>query len=165
MRANLAWKQSSPSLGADERFASVEMGFERTWSRGKNSWQLGVEYGTTNDTPTGIQDLFQMGGFLRLSGLERGEISGPHAALARLMYYRRISESTGGLLDVPMYVGLSAEMGNVWQTRSDMSFDTVLVNGSIYAGFDTIIGPVYFAAGFGEGGSANYYMFFGAPPR
>ena len=165
MRANLTWNQSSPSLGADERFASVEVGFEKTWSRGKNSWQLGVEYATTNDTPNGIQDLFQMGGFLRLSGLERGEVSGPHAALARLMYYRRISESTGGLLDVPMYVGMSAEMGNVWQTRSDMSFDTAMVNGSIYAGFDTIIGPVYFAVGFGEGGSTNYYMFFGAPPR
>jgi NTE family protein len=106
-----------------------------------------------------------MGGFLRLSGLERGEVSGPHAALARLMYYRRISESTGGLLDVPMYIGMSAEMGNVWQSRSDMSFDTAVVNGSIYAGFDTFIGPVYFAAGFGEGGSTNYYMFFGAPPR
>jgi NTE family protein len=165
MRANLNWDQSSQALGADERLAAIEIGFEKIWSRGKNSWLLGVEYATTNDTPSGIQDLFQMGGFLRLSGLERGEISGPHSALARLMYYRRISESTGGLLDVPMYVGMSAEIGNVWQTRSDMSFDTALVNGSIYAGFDTIIGPVYLAVGFAEGGSTNYYMFFGEPPR
>ena len=46
-------------------------------------------YATTLDSRAAIQDLFTLGGFLRLSGLERGEISGPHAAMARLMYYRR----------------------------------------------------------------------------
>ena len=81
------------------------------------------------------------------------------------MYYRRISESTGGSLDAPVYLGLSAEMGNVWQTRSDIGFDSAIVNGSIFAGFDTVIGPVFIAAGFGEGGSTNYYLYFGAPPR
>ena len=39
------------------------------------------------------------------------------------------------------------------------------INGSVFAGFDTLIGPVYLAAGFGEGGRANYYLFFGSPPR
>ena len=105
-----------------------------------------------------------MGGFLRLSGLERGEIAGPHAALAKLVYYRRVGD-TSGFLDTPVYLGVSAEAGNVWRTRSEMSFDSMLMNGSVFAGFDTILGPVYIAAGFAERGQSNFYIFIGAPPR
>ena len=165
LRADLTWNESLPGLGADERFGTVAAEFDGTWSRGKNSWQVGLGYATTVDSKNSIQDYFSLGGFLRLSGLDRGEFSGPHAALAKLIYYRRVGESAGGLLDVPIYVGVSAEAGNVWQSRSDISFASAHINGSIFAGFDTLIGPVYLAAGFGEGGQANYYLFFGSPPR
>jgi NTE family protein len=165
IRADVLWNRSLPDLGADERFDTVETEFEGTWSHGKNSWHVGALYATTLEVQGAIQDLFRLGGFLRMSGLDRGEISGPHAAMLRLMYYRRVSESTGGIFDVPIYLGGSLELGNTWQTRSDISFDSALVNGALFAGFDTKIGPVYLGAGFGEGGRNNYYLFFGAPPR
>ncbi len=165
IRADLRWNLSLPDIGADERFDTVEAEVEGSWSHGKNSWHVGALYATTLDSKNGIQDLFTLGGFLRLSGLERGEISGPHAAMARLMYYRQVSDSSGGLLEIPIYLGASAEIGNTWQTLSDISFDSALFNGSLFSGFDTLIGPVYLGAGFGEGGRSNYYLFFGAPPR
>ena len=112
-----------------------------------------------------VQDFFTLGGFLRLSGLERGEISGPHAAIARLVYYRRVGETTGGILDTPLYLGASAETGNVWQSRSEMSFDSALVSGSLFVGIDTLIGPVFFAAGLAEGGQTNVYLSIGTPRR
>jgi NTE family protein len=161
IRADLSWTRSLPGLGADERFDTVEAAFDGTWSRGKSSWQLGISYATSSDELNSIQDFFPLGGFLRLSGLARGEITGPHAALARLVYYRRVGESAGGLFDVPIYLGVSAEMGNVWESRADISFDSAQANGSIFAGLDTVIGPVYLAAGFAEGGGTNYYLFFG----
>ena len=46
-----------------------------------------------------------------------------------------------------------------------MSFDSLWLNGSVFAGLDTFIGPVYLAAGFAEHGNSNFYLFFGAPPR
>jgi NTE family protein len=165
IRAAARWNASLPDLGADDRYDTVEADFEGTWSRGKNSWQIGASYATTLDSQGAIQDLFRLGGFLRLSGLGRDEISGPHAALARLVYYRRVSESTGGIFEVPIYLGASAEIGNTWQSRSDISFDSAQVNGSLFAGFDTFIGPVYLAAGFGEGGRSKFYLFFGTPVR
>jgi len=165
LRAELNWNLSLPDLGADDRFDTVETEIEGTWSHGKNSWHLGALYATTLDSAGAIQDLFRLGGFLRLSGLERGEISGPHAAMVRLMYYRRVSESTGGILDVPIYLGASAELGNTWLDRSDISVGSAMLNGSLFAGFDTVIGPVYLGAGFGQGGRSNFYLFFGAPPR
>ena len=111
-----------------------------------------------------VQDYFTLGGFLRLSGLQRGEISGPHSGLGRLVFYRRVGEPSG-LLDTPLYLGVSAEAGNVWQNRSDMGIDSLQFNGSAFAGFDTFIGPVYIAAGFAEGGQSNFYLFVGGPPR
>ena len=126
--------------------------------------QLGLGYATTLESESTIQEYFPLGGFLRLSGLERGEISGPHAALAKLVYYRRVGDTTG-ILDTPIYLGLSAEAGNVWQTRSEMDFDSLLLNGSLFVGFDTFIGPAFIAAGFAEDGQSNFYLFIGTPPR
>jgi len=165
IRADIRWDLSLPDFGADERFDTVETEIEGTWSHGKNTWNLGAIYATTLDSNNAIQDLFTLGGFLRLSGLERGEISGPHSALARVIYFRRVSESTGGILDVPIYLGTSLEVGNTWQDRSDIGLGSAQVNGSLFAGFDTLIGPVYLGAGFGEGGSRNFYLFFGLPRR
>lgn len=106
-----------------------------------------------------------MGGFLNLSGLEQGEISGPHAALARLIYYRQVGDTTGDLFETPIYLGFSAEAGNVWQTRSAIDFDSMRINGSVFAGMDSYFGPVFLAAGFAEHGETNFYLFIGAPPR
>ena len=164
MRGDIKWTLSRPELGADSEFDTVEGEVMQTWSRGKNSLQLGMSYATTLESDGAFQDFFPMGGFLRLSGLERGEIAGPHAALAKLVYYRRIGDKTG-IMDSPIYVGMSAEAGNVWLTRSEMSFDSMILNGSLFVGFDTFLGPVYVAAGFAEHGQSNFYLFIGAPPR
>ena len=165
MLADIHWNLSRPGLGADHKFDTIEGEFSQTWSRGKSSLQLGLGYSTTLSSDNTLQDFFPMGGFLRLSGLERGEISGPHAALARLVYYRQIGDTTGDLFETPIYLGFSAEAGNVWQTREEIGFDTMQINGSVFAGLDSYFGPVYLAAGFAENGRTNFYLFVGAPPR
>lgn len=164
VRSDVVWVSSRPGFGADSRFDTIAGEVARTWSRGRNSLQLGLSYATTLESDGAVQDYFPLGGFLRLSGLERGEIRGPHAALAKLVYYRRVG-ATSGFLDTPIYLGASAEVGNVWQERSDMSFDSMMLNGSVFAGFDTFIGPVYLAAGFGENSESNVYLFVGALPH
>jgi len=164
MRSDLKWTMSRPGFGADYKSDTMEGEIAQTWSRGKNSLQLGLSYATTLESDNAVQDFFPLGGFLRLSGLGRGEISGPHAALAKLVYYRRVGD-TSGILDTPIYLGASAEAGNVWQSRSDMDFSSMMLNGSVFAGFDTFVGPVYIAAGFSEHGESNFYLFVGPPPR
>jgi len=163
--AQLRWTLSRPGFGADNNFDTIEGDIAKTWSRGKNSLQAGLGYATTLQSDNTVQDFFSLGGFLRLSGLELGEISGPHAAIARLVYYRRVGETTGGILDTPLYLGASAETGNTWQSRSEMSLDSALVSGSLFVGIDTFIGPVFFAAGFAEGGQTNVYLSIGTTRR
>jgi NTE family protein len=100
-----------------------------------------------------------------LSGLNYGEISGPHAAVGRLIYYRQLGDYSGGLLEIPVYIGASAEYGNVWQNRSDIDFDSLLANGSIFVALDTFFGAIYVAVGFAQGGERAYYLSIGTPPR
>lgn len=165
IRADLRWVRSLTGFGADHNVDTFESELQGTWSLGRNRMQLGLAYATTLNGAAQVQDYFPLGGFLRMSGLERGAISGPHAGLARLVYYRRVGSPAGGMLDVPFYLGASVEAGNVWQTRSEIGFDSMQMSGSLFAGLDTYIGPIFLAAGFAEGGDTHFYLFVGSPPR
>ncbi|MGI9272674.1 MAG: patatin-like phospholipase family protein [Woeseiaceae bacterium] len=165
VKALFRWDASDQSLGADQNYDVFNADLLSAWSRGKSTLQLGLSYSTTFDTDDQLQEYMPMGGFLRLSGLEHGRISGPHTAIGRLIYYRLVSDYTGGLFEVPIYLGGSIEAGNAWQTRSDMNFDSLIANGSLFAAFDTYIGAIYIAAGFAEGGERTYYLSIGSPPR
>ncbi len=164
-RATLRWDMSRQSLGADQNFETLEADYLSTWSRGKSTLQLGLGFATTYGAGDLPQEYFPLGGFLNLSGLERGRISGPHAAIGRLIYYRLVSDYTGGLFEVPVYVGGSVETGGVWQSRGDMGLDSSIANGSLFLAFDAYFGAIYLAAGFAEGGEQTFYLLIGSPRR
>jgi NTE family protein len=165
IRSDIEWISSRQELGADDDFDTVTIDFSSAWTRGRNTLIAGVDYATTLDSVSPVQNHFPLGGFLRLSGLERGQISGPHSGLLRLVFYRQVGGSGGSILAMPMYLGASVESGNVWQDRDDVSLDSMLLNGSLFLGLDTFIGPLYLAAGFGEDGHSNVYLFIGASPK
>jgi NTE family protein len=164
-RVDARFTMSRPGFGADSSFDTAETSITRVLTEGRHTFQLGLEFSTTIQSDDLIQNFFPLGGFLRLSGLERGQISGPHAGLSRAVYFRRSGETGGGVFDVPLYLGASLEAGNVWQSRSDISLDTLLVNGSLFAGLDTYFGPLFLAAALAEGGRSSFYLFLGTPPR
>ena len=165
LRADLIYTLSSRTLGAenDAGTLSAELNVVRT--RGRHSLQAGVLFNTSLEDEDIVQNFFPLGGFTSLSGLANGEISGPHAGVARLVYYRRSGETGGGLFDIPLYFGGSLEAGNVWMSRSDIEFDSLIVNGSLFAGLDTYFGPLFFGAGFSEQGKTNFYLSIGTPAR
>jgi NTE family protein len=165
VQAGFALDLSRPVLGSDRSYDRAAFDVDSAWSRGKNTIVAGLQFGTSLNSQSTLQDHYTLGGFLRLSGLERGELLGPYAGLARLVYYRRIGDAAGGLFEMPVYIGASIESGNVW-TRSDaIGFDSLLTNGSLFLGLDSYFGPVYIAAGMAEGGGTNFYLFVGATPR
>ena len=164
VRADIEWRQSHKALGGDDRYDLVDLSVEAVRTRGKSTVGVGLDFQTTLSFDGAVQDLFRLGGFQRLSGYERGAISGPHAAVAKLLWYRRIGESPGGLFDAPVYLGASLEAGNVWQERRDMSVSSAVLHGSLFVGMDSYLGPMFFAFGAGEGGLTNFYLFIGAPP-
>lgn len=159
-RANIELGTSRTGMGADENFETLDANYLGAWSVGRHTLSAGLRYATSQNSDNLPRNYFTLGGFLNLSGFATGEISGPHAALARLVYYRRSGEIKRSF-DVPLYLGASLEAGNVWQSRSEMSASSALINGSLFMAVDTFIGPVFLAAGFGEGGNRSLYLSIG----
>ena len=158
------WESARIALGDDNDVDMASARFDVAHSFGRNTVVVGGAYATTLRGDGGPRRYFPLGGLLQLSGLQRGQVAGPHAALGRLLYYRQVGEQAGGLFDVPVYLGASLELGNTWQRRSEISFDGALVNGSIFGGLKSLFGPVYLAVGFGEGGETSYYLSIGDLP-
>src|SRR5215472_13663536 len=134
------------------------------YSFGRDTLSFSVAGGTTlqaNVTDLNLQ--FPLGGFLNLSALRADSLLGPNYGIARALFYRQIGRGGPGYLDLPTYLGLSLEMGNVWQTRSAVSFGNTEHNASLWLGLDTFIGPIYIASGFDTHGKVQYYLFLGRP--
>jgi NTE family protein len=98
-----------------------------------------------------------MGGLFRLSGLQDRQLFGQSAGLAAIGYTRRLVPSAF----VQPYIGATFEAGNVWQHRSDVSFDNAIIAGSVFLGLDTLIGPIYVAIGHTDTGESAIYMNIG----
>ncbi|HET7809175.1 MAG TPA: patatin-like phospholipase family protein [Steroidobacteraceae bacterium] len=108
-----------------------------------------------------VRSYFPLGGFLNMSGIVPESLVGPNYVILRGIYYRQIGRGGTGFLNVPVYIGMSVEQGNVWSSRSEISFGSARTNGSLFLGLDTILGPVYMATGFDDHGGTNYYLFLG----
>jgi NTE family protein len=157
----LQWNGPRESLGADAAADRISSDWTLARSFGRNTLVLSTSAGANVSGPESVQDFYTLGGLFNLSGLSPDSISGPHFAVARSIAYRRLGSGDEGFLNVPTYLGVSLELGNVWDRRADISFDSARVNGSAFLGFDTFLGPVYLAAGFDEGGNRSFYLLLG----
>ena len=129
-----------------------------TW--GRDTLLVALNSGFTTDGDADVQDLFKLGGFLNLSGFQMDELTGQNFAQGGLVFYHNIGASPESF-GIPIYLGASLEVGNVWDDRSDMAFNDVIVAGSVFLGLDTFLGPVYLAWGHAEGGNNSAYLFLG----
>jgi NTE family protein len=103
---------------------------------------------------------FDLGGFLNLSGLKQGELAGSRLGLARLVSYRRVSHVPGPL-GGSLYIGGSLETGNVWRDPDEASLSDLLLAGSVFVAYDSLLGPTFLAYGKAEGESGTFYLFIG----
>jgi NTE family protein len=159
---SLRWAAQREELGSDQTADLISYDWLTAHSWGKHTAVFWTSGGTRLDSELGqIEAYFPLGGFLNLSGVDRGSLSGPHFAIARGLYYRQIGRGGESILDLPVYAGVSLEIGNVWQRRSDISFGSARKNGSVFLGLDTLIGPVYLGSGFDDDGESAFYLFLG----
>ena len=56
---------------------------------------------------------------------------------------------------------MTFELGNVFQSRSDVSTSNSIFGGSIWAGVSTPVGPVYVGWGATDDGDHAFYVFLG----
>lgn len=156
------WRGDRSTGNDDDDADLVTVDWLTAHSIGRNTGVLWVSGGSdVSSGPSDIRTAFTLGGFLNLSGLAPSEIAGEHYAIARALYYRQVGRGGEGFLDLPAYIGLSYELGNVWDEWSDVSVSSARHDGSIFLGLDTLLGPVYVGAGFDDEGETAYYLSLG----
>ena len=152
------YRFSDKGLGASENFEQVVFSGRIAKSFSKNVWMLYGDYKSTISGVAPPERLFRVGGLFNLSGFEYNQLSGQNFAQVGGVYRRDFLN----LGPIQLSAGMSLELGNVWQNRSDMSFDDALFGGSVFIGSNTPLGPVYFGWGNSEKSNGTFYVSLGA---
>lgn len=144
---------SLKGLGSDDEYSRVDVNAGVAFTFMKQTILASVKAGShIGNEQLPYYDEFSLGGFLNLSGLLANQLHGQHMAFGRVISYHRIGESFIGNL----YVGGSIEAGNVWQ--KDVDLGNLEIAGSVFVGYDTLLGPLYIGVGHGgEGRTAGYF--------
>jgi NTE family protein len=161
---NVQWDADRTNLGADTAFDRVSLNWLAAASRGRNTLLLWTSAGATLDgrlKPSDVQDFYSLGGFFNLSGLAPQSLLGPNYAIARAIFFRKISRGGEGFFEFPVYVGASLELGNTWERRNEISYGSAHKDASVFIAIDTLLGPVYVGSGYDQSGNAGYYLFLG----
>ncbi|MDG2527036.1 patatin-like phospholipase family protein [Stenotrophomonas sp. HITSZ_GD] len=153
----LGLRSSQPWLGADARFDQLDFDLVGARSLGPHAWQLGLRYHATVSGQAPPESLYRLGGRWRLAGFQSNELTGQDYALGFVGYTYEL----GRVLGRSAQVGGTLEYGNAWQRRSDMSLADGIVNGSLFIGFDSWIGPLIFGMGLREGGHRVVFIELG----
>jgi NTE family protein len=155
--ASMEWRASRIGLHADERFDQLLLSTAHAKTWGRHTMLTTFRYDATISGDAPLNRLFRAGGFFDISGLNRNQLSGQHAARIGASWYRRI----GDLALFPAFAGVSVELGNVWDAREDISSRNSILGGSFWAGVSTPVGPIYVGYGRAEGGDDAFYVFLG----
>lgn len=155
--ASMEWRGSRMGLHADDNFDQMllEAAHAKTW--GRHTMLTTFRYDATISGEAPLNRLFRAGGFFDISGLNRNQLSGQHVMRVGASWYRRI----GDLALFPAFAGVSLELGNVFESREDISASNSIFGGSFWAGVSTPVGPIYVGYGRAEGGDDAFYVFLG----
>jgi len=160
--ADVVWMYNLKQLGSDieAQGLSAHWMTAKTW--GKNTFVPSLRIQTVLDNDESpIQDSFSLGGFMNLSGYSINEISGRHTGVASLIGYRKVGQAGLGSFNMPLYLGGSVEAGNVWDKKTDITYESLIFAGSVFVGTNTYLGPIFLAYGQAEGGHRSVYLFLG----
>lgn len=152
---------SQPQLGAQDRYTRWEADYLTAFSMGEHTVQFALHAGGHfGDPALPDYDLFPLGGFLQLSGLQTGQLLGQSVTFGRLVYGHRITRLP---LLQGFFGGFSVETGEVEDPLIVSSPAGRLTAGSVFIATDTPVGPLYLGFGHAEGGNTAIYLYLGVP--
>jgi len=149
---------STPSLGADDRYIKWDADFLAAYSVDRHTLQVGLKGAGALTGTLPVYDQFSLGGFLQLSGFKTFQLYGSELAFGRLVYSYQLDR---GAFFRGMYVGASVESGRVRNPVVSTNPSDWQTGGSVFFAMDTPLGPVYLAYGAATGGNRSAYFFLG----
>ena len=153
--------KSNPQLGALDSYTRWDTSFISVFTLGTHTLQVALRAGDHSGGDTLPEyDLFQLGGFLKLSGLQDGQLLGQSYKFGRLVYGHQITKLP---LLQGFFGGFSLETGQVDNPLIANNSSESINAASIFLATDTPIGPAYLGLGHAEGGNTALYLFLGIP--
>jgi NTE family protein len=150
---------SRGALGADDSYDRLEVRGAAFWPRGRKIWMVSGRVAGSLGSDLPAYDQPTVGGFLSLSGLERGQLRGSYAGVLRGGLLYRLS-SGRFFVAKGVYVGGYAEAGNVWERSTEIG-EELIYSGTMLFGIDSFLGPLYVAYGIADTGQDEFYVSLG----
>lgn len=160
---SVTYARGSEKLGADDDYQKISFDWLEVKSWGRHSLSAQWFNGNFIHGEAPVQEQYQLGGLFRLSGFNKNELSGRHLRLFNLYYLYRMDNEISATLDTPVYFGMTAERGNVWNDNSDDHYRDYISAASAFLGIDTQFGPFYLAYGRNSEHRDALYLYLGAP--
>ena len=160
LRLDLSTEVYSDDLGSLESADVTRLAMDGAFGGGRSHVLLGVQLASSHGGENTIGVVSKLGGLANLSGYLADEVLGNQVALARVIYYRKISNDSQ-ILGLPLFAGASLERGGFWDHRDDVDSDDLITAGSLFLGADTILGPVFFGYGRADTGVDSFYLRIG----
>lgn len=162
---NVEYDSFRPVFGADVKgdVARIVADWVPDWgmSTGRYHLLFGLRASSVVDNSNFFEGQGFLGGFLNLSGYSERSLYGSQSALGRAVLYRRTG-NLDALFSTPIFIGMSLEAGNTWRSKSDVSVGSLIYAGSIFAGVQSPLGPVFLGIGHASGGHTAVYLSFGS---
>jgi NTE family protein len=147
-------------LGADSLQLNVE--WKGAFNIGSHAFVSKIDFTRMYlDTDEESVNIAQLGGFLNLSGYNARALTGPHKLFGALIYQYNLRGGMFKKTQLPFYLGVSAEAGNVWSQEREIDLGDLIFAGSLYLGTNTLAGPVALGYGFSEDGEKSVYFYLG----
>ncbi len=153
----------------DSISSSVELLAAKSWQRHtlRTHWQF--EQYQADQVDILALEQYSLGGFLNLSGYAPNSLYGSQIQFGSLAYLYRLNQPRISFINTPLYLGASIERGRVRKDVFGASGGTDATDwlwaGSMFVGWDTPLGPLYFGVGLAQDGQSGQhdavYLSFG----
>ncbi|WP_236685928.1 patatin-like phospholipase family protein [Pseudoxanthomonas suwonensis] len=155
----ISYRATADWLGGSSEFEEAGLDLLGALPFGRHALQAGLAYHSTLSGFLPLHERYRMGGRGRLVGFHYNELTGQNYAVVMVGY----SYQLASVFSRSAVVGSTLEYGNAWERRSDMDWGDGVLNGSVYLGFDSWIGPMLFGYGMREGGRGLLFLEIGKP--
>jgi len=159
--ALLRHEEHDETAGGSLRYSETEFLLVNPITRGKNTLTFVSQINSSSGRDVSLITSTTLGGFLSLSGFSESELIGNHSLLLSANYYRRFNDRSL-LFDMPLFLGGSIEVGNVFDDRLSFALDDQIIAGSIFAAIDSPIGPVFIGYGLNDADESRAYFSIGS---
>lgn len=154
---------ASAFLGtSDTRKNFQEVAINTTWANSINNHSINLKLNAAGlfQKGTDVRGIGStLGGFQQLSAYQPDQFTGDFMVYGSVTYLLRAVKFD--LAGQSLFLGTSLEAGNVWNRGEDISLKSLRKSASLFAGFNSFIGPIYLGFAVGQSGAKNVFFQLG----